>query len=602
MERQLSDKLKIVEQGDSAKLVYTADDNKQSSIDFRENLIDLTGASMGNVGYLDNVTSDVQTQLDAKINADYVIEKVGSTYYARSSGSYTAYSNTSASVVINSAMGQLTSGGVIFIKGGLYDNMDVLKVPYSNIVLQGVKNLTKWKLKASADVGVGYGLGFINLSNDAIAGSPPVNYITIKDIELDGNGANQTLIDNGAGTTARLSGVYSDSHAITNITITNCYIHDFACFGIILTNASDGIIQDNKFEHNYWNAVTIAGGSKITIDNNYIHGSGDVGIASYGADIVISNNFINGMDGAHGSFNSKWGIAFEGGSTARNKILLNTVTATALGISAAEASTNCEISDNYIHDLVGTFIQGINLTGAVNILVSNNKIYGIDGWGILVGTTTYSNILNNNIHAITTGNAIRIMTGSLYNNINGNNVYCPGGAGILFDSGANYNYIVNNIINGVNADPGNEFSDSGTGNIYINNYLVQSGKWFQGTGAVNNAITATSDGLTTGLISLGSQNITVTSANANNIICLPTAGATTIGMKITGIVTSNGCEMRVIAAQATTVYLNNVTTNVEAAIPANTYFEVICVDATHWILRAWTMLGAPITAIVPDAQ
>ena len=47
-------------------------------------------------------------------------------------------------------------------------------------------------------------------------------------------------------------------------------------------------------------------------------------------------------------------------------------------------------------------------------------------------------------------------------------------------------------------------------------------------------------------------------------------------------------------------YINNVTTNVEAAIPASSTFKVECIDATHWILKAWTNLGAEIAAIVPN--
>jgi hypothetical protein len=113
--------------------------------------------------------------------------------------------------------------------------------------------------------------------------------------------------------------------------------------------------------------------------------------------------------------------------------------------------------------------------------------------------------------------------------------------------------------------------------------------------------TATSDGTGTGILELKNQDVTVTSSNTDYIICLPAISASYVGLKITGQVGSTGFELRVAASQATTVYLNNVTTNVEATIPANTVFEVTCVDATHWVLKAWTMLGAVITAIIPDA-
>lgn len=121
------------------------------------------------------------------------------------------------------------------------------------------------------------------------------------------------------------------------------------------------------------------------------------------------------------------------------------------------------------------------------------------------------------------------------------------------------------------------------------------------TSSQNTNATATADGTTTGVLGIGSQDVTVTSANANYICCLPAIDVTYIGLKICGQVSANGFELRVAASQAGTVYLNNVTTNVEAAIPANSSFEVTCIDATHWILKAWTNLGAEITAIIPDA-
>jgi hypothetical protein len=74
-----------------------------------------------------------------------------------------------------------------------------------------------------------------------------------------------------------------------------------------------------------------------------------------------------------------------------------------------------------------------------------------------------------------------------------------------------------------------------------------------------------------------------------------------VGTVIRGYVGANGFELRVAVADATTGKINDVTTNVEAAIPATTFFEVACVSSTQWILTATTKLGAVITAIIPDA-
>ena len=112
---------------------------------------------------------------------------------------------------------------------------------------------------------------------------------------------------------------------------------------------------------------------------------------------------------------------------------------------------------------------------------------------------------------------------------------------------------------------------------------------------------ATAAGLTTGAIALTSRNIKVTSPSADSVCCLPTMGATTVGWTVSGWVGANGFELRPIAAQAATVYINGVTTNVEAAIPAQSEFLIKCTDATHVTLKVWDAQGQLRATIVPDA-
>lgn len=113
--------------------------------------------------------------------------------------------------------------------------------------------------------------------------------------------------------------------------------------------------------------------------------------------------------------------------------------------------------------------------------------------------------------------------------------------------------------------------------------------------------TATADGLTTGLLTGASQFVQITSAAAANIIALPLSTSVPIGTVIQGYVDSNGFELRVDVAEATSATINGVTTNVEAAIPSTTKFKVELVLAGEWILTAVTELGAQVTPIVPDA-
>jgi hypothetical protein len=114
--------------------------------------------------------------------------------------------------------------------------------------------------------------------------------------------------------------------------------------------------------------------------------------------------------------------------------------------------------------------------------------------------------------------------------------------------------------------------------------------------------TATVAGLTTGLLSGADQFVTVTSASADSVVCLPSDALCPIGTVIRGWVGANGFELRSLAAD-TTQTINNVTagTTNEAAIPATTKFKIEKVASLTWLLTAESELGAVITAIIPDA-
>jgi hypothetical protein len=117
------------------------------------------------------------------------------------------------------------------------------------------------------------------------------------------------------------------------------------------------------------------------------------------------------------------------------------------------------------------------------------------------------------------------------------------------------------------------------------------------TAARNVSVTATADGLTTGLIPDYADYVTVTSANADHIVTLP---APVVGKVIRGYVGANGCEIRTVASSNVNINGQDSDGTKEAAIPATTLFELTCVASTDWILTAADELGAVITAIVPD--
>jgi trimeric autotransporter adhesin len=111
------------------------------------------------------------------------------------------------------------------------------------------------------------------------------------------------------------------------------------------------------------------------------------------------------------------------------------------------------------------------------------------------------------------------------------------------------------------------------------------------------AVTATADGLTTGLISVTARHVTITSANASHIATLP---ASVVGKEITGFVGSNGCLIQTTAASNITI--NGVDSDGTSSftLAANTYFVARCVSATAWLVYTQNTAGAFPTANIAD--
>lgn len=183
------------------------------------------------------------------------------------------------------------------------------------------------------------------------------------------------------------------------------------------------------------------------------------------------------------------------------------------------------------------------------------------------------------------------------NNANAAAVYRAGGTGALTIGAATGTTAITSSdwsidATGVMAGIGN-ITTNGT----INGLTILNSK----ARLVTTATAATDSTTASSMLSAVDQFVTITSGGATRVITLPAASATTVGLVIEGVVGANGFELRVATAQAASVKLNDVTTSVEAAIPATSTFRVVCISATEWILTAVDEKGAVITAIVPDA-
>jgi len=112
-------------------------------------------------------------------------------------------------------------------------------------------------------------------------------------------------------------------------------------------------------------------------------------------------------------------------------------------------------------------------------------------------------------------------------------------------------------------------------------------------------LTAAADGGRTSRVPAFARHVTVAAyaTDANDWIILPTG--VSVGHTVSGY-SAVGHEIRTEASS--NVKINDVDADgtQEAAITATWNWEARYMGSTGWVLKAWTKLAAPTTAIVPD--
>lgn len=115
------------------------------------------------------------------------------------------------------------------------------------------------------------------------------------------------------------------------------------------------------------------------------------------------------------------------------------------------------------------------------------------------------------------------------------------------------------------------------------------------------SVTATADGLTTGLITSPTALMTfvaVTSAAATNAVTLPAASSALIGSVIYLTVGANGYELLTPASGNNTINQVDSDGTNQLDVAANTTVRCTCVSATGWI--AETIAATSIAITAPD--
>ena len=131
---------------------------------------------------------------------------------------------------------------------------------------------------------------------------------------------------------------------------------------------------------------------------------------------------------------------------------------------------------------------------------------------------------------------------------------------------------------------------------------IQAGRFTKTNGSVRQtAVTATADGLTTGLIPKFAGHVLATAGgDADAIVTLPTAAAADVGEVISLYIGATGCEVRTPATSGATINTVDSDGTNELAIAATSLIFFMIIAADTWMAWGWGDDGTALAALTPD--
>lgn len=318
----------------------------------------------------------------------------GTTTYAQSCDTGAIFfSGTTAGTIINSAIANLTSGGLIHVKTGTYQLSGAITSALNNIIFEGEGTGTLFTLAAS-------------FAEDAfsISGS---NWV-LRDFKLDATNQVHAAVFAGiyvSGNNETITSVtiYSGDHGGIRANGSRNRITD----NIITNNHSDGIIllgSDSVAQGNIIdtttnnNGISLVTASNVTVTGNSIKNTNNgIALENLGSgmcqNVAVTGNSIRGVKASgiviyqqNGGVDSAQHVTISG----------NTITSALVGIAAASGKF-VSIADNSIY-LTSSY--GIEIDLGQYYAVTGNMIDGPSRDGIeiltgVTGVTIVGNIISN---------------------------------------------------------------------------------------------------------------------------------------------------------------------------------------------------------------
>ena len=239
--------------------------------------------------------------------------------------------------------------GRISIKDGLYRISSTISVTSSNVSLEGVGSATKIFVEDGSNA-------------DAITvgdGVKAYSNIVIRNIQIDGNGANQTSAGHGIVFKGNIShskiedcwihscygdGIHLEGGSNNNTILNNSSISSFRHCGILLDGCKDNLVSTNQFNSNYSSGIRLDNVcSNNVVVENQCNSNGLEGI-----DIVqstsntVSNNQCN-SNVRHGIYSDGSNDNTINGNTCIDNDVNNTLTYD--GIHLKSSSNNLVVGN-----------------------------------------------------------------------------------------------------------------------------------------------------------------------------------------------------------------------------------------------------------------
>ena len=372
-------------------------------------------------------------------------------------------STTAIQAALNAA-----NGNIVYIPAGYYVTGTLVVADDSITIMGAGRYNTILKLKDAADAGTAHG-------HLIYAGG--ANKFTLRDIQLDGNGLNQTKIDNRGGTNKSWSvGVFANDTTISyeatnNLKVENCYIHDFARDGIVWSTGTNALVKDCYFKNNFvaqvefWGATTNG-----VIDNCYMRNG--TGVSLFGDNHTISDTKFEYFYNAHMWDATDYGITLESATYGPDNVMITDCifkgdTLTEAIFTSTNGMRNLTINNILIKSTEPDH-YGIYMVKDTNTLITNSHIIGTK-YPIITLGSQWATISNNHIEGNASGySGIYINGDSDNNSLMGNYIKMAGGRPIELASGATNNVVANNVLTGAWSDA--LVLDAGTTTTVFNNY------------------------------------------------------------------------------------------------------------------------------------